>query len=131
MSLLETLRSFRSSQPKKKGCFELRYAPPVGAPVTVGRLEYDGKMWVFAYTEEYKKRADLRPIEGFDDLDRVYRSSLLFPFFAVRIPDVERKDVRMKLAQARVKDPEPTDLLRIFGRQVVSSPAFELVQQGC
>ena len=88
-------------------------------------------MWTFAYSDEYKRRDDLRPIEGFDDIERVYRSSVLFPFFAVRIPDIDRKDVRMRLASERVVDPEPADLLRIFGQRVVSSPAFELVPQGC
>jgi hypothetical protein len=37
----------------------------------------------------------------------------------------------MRLAKDRVVDPEPADLLRIFGQRVVSSPAFELVPQGC
>jgi HipA-like protein len=131
MSLLEALRSMRSKPSRRKACFELRYDPPDGEPVRVGRLEYDGQMWTFAYSDEYKRRADLRPIEGFDEVDKIYRSSVLFPFFAVRIPDVDRRDVRMRLAKDRVVDPEPADLLRIFGQRVVSSPAFELVPQGC
>lgn len=131
MSLLETLKAVRSKPAKKQACLELRYAPPSETPVVVGTLEYDGGMWIFTYSEAYKARPDLRPIEGSDDVARVYRSSVLFPFFAVRIPDTERSDVRMRLAQARVRNPEPTDLLRIFGRRVVSSPAFELVPQGC
>lgn len=89
--------------------------------MTGGSLEYDGKMWQFGYAEEYKRRQDPRPLEGFDDVSRVYRSSLLFPFFAVRIPDAERSDVRIKLAKHKVTDPDPTDLLRICGRRVVSS----------
>jgi HipA-like protein len=131
MSLLETLKGMRSKSSGKPACFELRYAPPTGTQVAVGYLEYDGRMWGFRYADEYKRRTDLRPIEGFDDLEKVYRSSVLFPFFAVRIPDTDRKDVRMKLAQHRLKHADPTDLLRIFGRQVVSSPAFELIPQGC
>ncbi len=121
----------RSRPSQKRGRFELRYAPIGEQPVSVGELEFDGKMWTFAYSEEYKRRRDLRPIEGFDELDRVYRSSLLFPFFAVRIPDSHRGDVRMKLAKHKVRDPQATDLLRIFGRRVVSSPAFELIPQSC
>jgi HipA-like protein len=121
----------RSKSSGKRACFELRYDPPDGERVTVGHLEYEGRMWTFVYSPEYKRRADLRPIEGFDDIERTYRSSVLFPFFAVRIPDVDRNDVRMRLAKDRVIDPEPADLLRIFGQRVVSSPAFELVPQGC
>lgn len=107
--------------------FKLEYAPTDGEHVTVGylTLEADGR-WTFAYEEEYRRRSDLRPIEGFDDLDRVYRSKALFPFFAVRIPDPHRADVRKRLED--IKDPDATDLLRKFGRRSAASPAFELVE---
>jgi HipA-like protein len=97
-------------------------------PVTVGRLDYNGEMWTFAYDDEYKRRSDsLRPVEGFDDVEKVYRSSILFPFFAVRIPDADRPDVRKRLSEEHIINPDASDLLRLFGRRVVSSPAFELV----
>ena len=127
MSLLETLKAMRSRPAHKAAQFVLLYSPPAERPVTVGHLQFDGSMWTFGYDDEYKRRRDLRPIEGFDELMRTYRSSVLFPFFAVRIPDVDRDDVKRKLQEDRVRDPEPTDLLRLFGRRVVSSPAFELV----
>ena len=127
MSLLDTLRSMRSKPSSKPARFILRYVPPAESIVTVGELEFDGTMWTFSYADEYKQRRDLRPIEGFDEIGKVYRSSILFPFFAVRIPDIDREDVKRRLKEDRVSDPEPTDLLRIFGRRVVSSPAFELV----
>ena len=125
MSLLETLKRLRPA--RKPARFVLRYVPPAGEHVTVGQLEFLGGTWTFYYDDEYKKRRDLRPIEGFADLEKVYRSSVLFPFFAVRIPDVDRDDVRRKLAEEHVRDPEATDMLRVFGRSVVSSPAFELL----
>jgi HipA-like protein len=90
-------------------------------------LEFEAGTWTFRYDEEYKGRSDLRPIEGFDEVDKIYRSSLLFPFFAVRIPDVERADIKLTLERAHVRHPDAIDLLRIFGRRVVSSPAFELL----
>lgn len=117
----------RSRPSHKTARFVLRYDPAEERPVTVGFLEFDGSTWTFCYADEYKGRADLRPIEGFDDVGKVYRSSVLFPFFAVRIPDIERADIKQRLEQDRVRDPEATDLLRIFGRRVVSSPAFELL----
>lgn len=127
MSLLDTLKATHSSLSRKKGRFMLRYLPPAEKGVTVGVLDYDGHAWTFRYDDEFKARRDLRPIEGFDDLERVYCSSVLFPFFAVRIPDVARGDVKRRLEEDRIRDPETTDLLRIFGRRVVSSPAFELL----
>lgn len=93
----------------------------------MGHLSFDDGIWTFLYDQEYKRRPDLRPIEGFDEVDRVYQSRVLFPFFAVRVPDTERGDVQRRLQRDRIRDPEPTDLLRLFGRRVVSSPGFELV----
>ena len=130
MALLFTLRALRSrpSQHRREASFVLRYAPaPPGGMVVVGRLDFDGQFWVFKYDDEYRRRKDLRPIEGFDDLERTYTSSVLFPFFAVRIPDVDRDDVKRVLEDAHVSNPEPVDLLRLFGRRAVSSPAFELL----
>ena len=130
MGFIELLRTMRSKPSQKAGRFVLRYVPADGDPVTVGDLELLDGVWTFKYHDEYKSRPDLRPIEGFDETDRVYKSTVLFPFFAVRIPDIGRQDVRLRLAQAKVSDPDTTDLLRIFGRRVVSSPAFELVPVG-
>jgi HipA-like protein len=107
--------------------FTLRYLPEGEPPVTVGYLDFDGQAWSFRYDDDYKRRSDLRPIEGFDAVERVYRSSVLFPFFAVRIPDVTRGDVKRRLEKDRIRHPGTADLLRLFGRRVVSSPAFELL----
>lgn len=128
MSLVRTLWARRRTPAGRKARFVLRYTPSQATHVTVGVLEFDGQMWTFRYDDEYKAHRDeLRPIEGLDDMDRVYRSTRLFPFFAVRIPDVHRPDVIRQLEAHNLTDPEPTDLLRLFGRQVVSSPAFELL----
>ncbi len=127
MSVLDFLAAIRSRPRQQPARFVLRYVPPGGTHVTVGRLEFSDGMWTFRYDPEYKRRQDLRPLEGFNDLDREYRSGVLFPFFAIRIPDLDRSDVKRKLDEARVRDPDIADLLRIFGRRVVSSPAFELL----
>ena len=97
------------------------------AEVKVGRLDFDGDLWTFRYDEEYKHRTDLRPIEGFGEIEKVYRSPVLFPFFAVRIPHESRADVRDKVDERALEERDEGELLRIFGRHVVSSPAFELI----
>jgi len=125
MSILKMLRlGTRSSRPAR---FTLLYAPTEESPVTVGHLGFDGKVWTFAYDDEFKGRPDLRPIEGMDELSRTYRSPVLFPFFAVRVPDIDREDIKRMLASKHLSDPGEADLLRLFGRRVVSSPAFELL----
>jgi HipA-like protein len=127
MGIFDTIRKLRSSGRGRPARFELKYSPPSEEPVTVGFLEFAAGQWTFRYDDAYKGRRDLRPIEGFDDLNKEYRSSVLFPFFAIRVPNTDRDDVKEKLRQDHISDPTLTDLLRIFGRRVVSSPAFELV----
>lgn len=130
-TLLRALRQRRSrgtsATPARTATFSLMYRPPREEAVPVGYLSFDGSAWTFTYDDKYKQRSDLRPIEGFDDVEKVYRSAHLFPFFAVRIPDVDRQDVRRRLREDHLDAPEETDLLRMFGRRVVSSPAFELL----
>jgi|SRR5579864_455382 len=127
MSFLTALRAKRGPRAKKSATFLLVYSPPDEPTVKVGRLDFDGELWTFTYDEEYKRRTDLRPIEGFGDLQKIYRSPVLFPFFAVRIPHESRSDIQQRLANEHVRDRDESDLLRLFGRHVVSSPAFELI----
>jgi HipA-like protein len=127
LKLLWAKRRKADTKPVKAARFDLIYAPPGDAQVEVGTLSFDGVTWTFRYSDEYQRRPDLRPIEGFDDRSRVYSSTALFPFFSVRIPDTDRLDVKRKLEEDHIDDPQAVDMLRIFGRRVVSSPAFELI----
>jgi hypothetical protein len=116
------------SKPRTPVRFELRYAPAGQEPLRVGSLTYQEGRWTFVYDDAFKARRDaLHPIEGFDDVDQKYESTTLFPFFAVRIPDIERIDVRRTLEQAHLTNPDVPDLLALFGRRALSSPAFELI----
>ncbi|MCE2543284.1 MAG: hypothetical protein J4F30_07610 [Acidobacteria bacterium] len=111
----------------RSGEFVLIYEPSGEPRVTVGHLAYDGHEWTFSYDEDYKRhRPELRPIEGFSELNKVYRSSVLFPFFRVRIPDVRRPDVEGLLKEKRVRNPGQAELLRIFGKHAAASPSFKL-----
>lgn len=127
MTLLRTLKAMRARPSQREARFELRYDAPGEEEILVGHLVFQAGIWTFTYSDDYKSRPELRPIEGFDEVDKVYRSSVLFPFFAVRVPDVDREDVKRTLQKVRIKKPDVTDLLRLFGRRVVSSPAFELI----
>jgi hypothetical protein len=108
--------------------FELRYAPKGAVALPVGSLTYRAGLWTFAYDEAFKaQREAFHPIEGFNDVDKVYESTILFPFFAVRIPDIRRSDIRQAIERAHMTDPDLPDLLALFGRRTISSPAFELI----
>ena len=128
MGVLDALRaSLRVRPAAKRAEFRLLYEPSPSVRIDVGHLTFDGRSWVFTYDDEYKRRGDLRPLEGFPDKTQTYRSTVLFPIFAVRIPDLDRRDVRRRLKQDRLQDPDLIDMLRLFGRRVVSSPGFELI----
>jgi len=126
MSLKRAIFSYRRGEDQAR--FELIYRPHDAESVVVGHLSVADGVWRFQYAPEYReRRTEFRPIEGFKDLDKVYESSVLFPFFAVRIPDEDRPDVRERLAAERIRKPRASDMLRLFGRHVISSPAFELI----
>lgn len=110
--------------------FVLVYAPAGQPSVTVGQLSYDGHGWTFKYDDDYTSRGDLRPIEGFGKFDKVYRSSVLFPFFRVRIPDIHRPDVEGLLRKKRIGNPGQAELLKMFGKYAAASPSFILEPSG-
>jgi HipA-like protein len=107
--------------------FTLMYTPPDGEVVRVGTLRYGQDVWTFTYSDEYRNHRDFRPLEGFEDVDRVYKSRMLFPFFAVRLPPKSRPDIRRELVAQNMENADSVDLLRVFGRRAASSPSFELI----
>jgi HipA-like protein len=128
-TIREALRRVMGERRSQKiASFRLEYTPARGKPVIVGYLKFENGWWSFEYGPDYRHRSDLRPIEGFDDLRKVYRSRALFPFFAVRVPDQHRPDVRRRLEDHHIHAPDTSDLLRMFGRRAVASPAFELIE---
>jgi HipA-like protein len=127
MSFLKDFISASSMRSGSPAHFVLRYQPGQQPPLPIGHLEFDGTRWLFRYDEAYKGRQDLRPLEGFESLDKVYVSQFLFPFFAVRLPDRDRPDIQRAITESKVRQPNVVDLLRLFGRKAASSPGFELV----
>jgi hypothetical protein len=58
----------------------------------VGFLSFDGDTYRFEYIRNVLRVKDFRPLLGFADLHRSYRSSDLFPLFAQRAMDPRRPD---------------------------------------
>lgn len=122
------LAGFRSPE-RRNVSFAFTYRPSGDTPLTVGTLVYDGATWSFEYDEAYKRRDNLRPLEGFGDLNSVYSSTRLFPFFRVRLPDPKRPDIRREMERQNLRGADEVEMLRVFGRKVASSPGCELVTQ--
>src|ERR1700723_1632010 len=78
----------------------------------IGTLWQEGNEFLFRYEPGYTKAAGAEPIPAFPDLHEEYRSRDLWPFFAVRIPPVERSDVREALERRGVR---PDQTLKVLG----------------
>ena len=89
----------------------------------IGELYRDGDEYVFAYLPGFFK-AGLKPLPDFPNPVRSkrYRSSQLWPFFANRIPDLRRDDVREVIKTGGVKKSDELELLVTLGRETINNP---------
>ena len=92
----------------------------------IGTLHKEGDEFVFRYDTAFSSAPSAKPISAFPDLHREYRSERLWPFFSIRIPRVERQDVREVMER---RDIPSDDVLRLLGelssRAVASPYRFE------
>jgi HipA-like protein len=105
-----------------KAAFELRYDG-----LHVGTLMHNGGKWTFWYSDEFRLRPDLRPLVQFADVNHVYRSDQLWPFFLLRIPSMGQADVQKALKHEHIDGNDEVALLRRFGKRTIANP-FELVE---
>ena len=95
--------------------FELKFND-----LLVGTLSLNTGEWTFAYSDVFKAQSRVRPLFDFPDIDRVYSSTDLHPFFLIRIPG----SGQFKAKGLEVETNE-VELLRRFGRRSIANP-YEL-----
>ena len=83
-----------------KGRFDLMLGD-----LLVGVLLYEDGTWSFTYSDEYKAQDKLDPLVNFPNLDQVYKSDQLWPFFASRLPGV---------SELKEKEGESMDVLSLL-----------------
>ena len=93
----------------KSGKFDLKLGS-----LLVGTLLYNGNIWQFSYSEEFKN-ANCIPLVNFPSKDKVYESSQLWPFFASRLPGNAQLD-------ADSSRDDIVTLLQKYGRHVITNP---------
>jgi HipA-like protein len=98
-------------------------------PLLVGTLSAEGGQYTFRYSEVFKRRLDIPAISAFPNRDEVYRSSELWPFFQVRLPPLDRADVRRVVEERNLDKDDLMSLLPALGGHVVTSP-YNLVPHG-
>lgn len=105
-----------------KAAFKLCYN---GMPV--GYLACAEGKWTFWYSDEFRQRADVRALVQFTDVNRVYKSDQLWPFFLLRIPSLGQSEVQAALMREGIDAGDEVALLRRFGRRTITNP-FELIE---
>ncbi|GAB5406812.1 MAG: hypothetical protein Aurels2KO_50430 [Aureliella sp.] len=92
-------------------------------PVLV--LCHDAEGWRMFYTKEFKAQEKVKPLVPFPEVGKEYRSSELWPFFAVRIPSIARPEVQRTLREEDLDYDDVAAMLDRFGRKSIADP-FEL-----
>lgn len=82
--------------------------------------------WEFKYSAEFKEQSDIyNPITGFSNLDRIYRSEVLWPFFQTRIPGLKQPAIKEILQKENIDKNNEFQLLKRFGKKSINNP-YEL-----
>ena len=91
----------------------------------VGILSLSEGVWSFRYTIEFKRQTRLKPLPEFPELDKVYKSTNLWPFFAFRIPGMNQPIAKDLILKKGIKEGNIVELLDLFGKKSINNP-FEL-----
>jgi HipA-like protein len=102
---------------RMKGVFQLKYGN-----LLIGILTYENSHWTFKYSEEFMENSGLSPITDFPDLNKVYESENLWPFFAARIPTLNQPYQFRKIKKEGISKDDPVGLLRLFGGETITNP---------
>ena len=92
----------------------------------IGHLKFNKGLWTFEYSQQFKEQNKMNTIVGFPKKDKVYQSYILFPFFAGRIPSIQRLKLQNIISDNATKD--EVSLLKIFGKQSITNP-YHLIPQ--
>ena len=94
--------------------------------LVIGTLKLNNGIWVFVYSNDFKKQEEISPITDFPDKNKTYQTSSLFPFFASRIPSLQRLKIQNIIADNFTKN--EVSLLKMFGKQSITNP-YHLIHQ--
>ena len=92
----------------------------------IGHLKFNKGLWTFEYSQQFKEQNTMNTLVGFPKKEKVYQSAVLFPFFAGRIPSLQRLKLQNIISDNTTKD--EVSLLKIFGKQSITNP-YHLIAQ--
>ena len=88
----------------------------------VGTPYKAGDEFVFEYDASFVATPGATPISAFPDIHRTYRSERLWPFFSIRIPRIEREEVREAMERRDIPSDDVFRLLGELSSKAVASP---------
>ncbi|MEQ9299607.1 MAG: hypothetical protein RIF33_13625 [Cyclobacteriaceae bacterium] len=91
----------------------------------IGFLKFEKDTWLFRYSDDFKESTGIKPLTNFPDVNKVYKSDELWPFFSARIPSLSRNKVKQKVADQGIRENDLIALLDKFGKKTITNP-FEL-----
>lgn len=91
----------------------------------VGTLSLKDGNWIFQYADEFKNQDHIKPLPDFPNVNKIYTSNELYPFFIQRIPGLGQPKVKETLKEEHIDKHNEVALLKRFGRFTIANP-FEL-----
>lgn len=88
----------------------------------VGYLARKNNLWQFKYSNDFKNQKEYYRLVGFSDLNKIYKSEVLWPFFKIRIPGLKQPMIQEIIDSDRLDTTDEAALLKRFGRRSISNP---------
>jgi hypothetical protein len=88
----------------------------------IGYLHIENGLWTFTYSEEFKNQNQYARLTGFSDLNKVYKSDELWPFFKIRIPGLKQPMIKDIIKLEQLDGTSEAVLLKRFGWKSMSNP---------
>lgn len=91
--------------------------------IRIATLHCDNGEWYFKYTDDFKNHADeYNRIVGFPDLNKIYKSEALWPFFQIRIPGLKQPAIQEIIKNENIDQANEAVLLKRFGKKTIANP---------
>lgn len=88
----------------------------------MGNLKFLDNQWLFEYSELFKKQTEITPLIDFPDIDKIYKSEALWPFFSNRIPSLRQPKIQEYISKHPLESKDTVKLLTVFGEYSVNNP---------
>lgn len=117
-SIFKTGSQKRLTTPKHEShTFHLKYKS-----LFIATLKLENGIWSFNYSEAFKAQDVIKPLHDFPNVDKVYKSEELYPFFLHRIPSPKQSKVQKAIKENNIDATNEAALLKFFGFQSISNP---------